>query len=68
MDTNLIARRQLYETFVDKNSANENYYFPYFRLIIWLTVYLQHLQQQFSTMTAGISPHCEKTNLTLNVI
>lgn len=46
VDTNLIARRQLYETFVDKNSANENYFFPYFQLIIWITVYL-HLQQHF---------------------
>lgn len=32
-------------------------------LTIWLTLHLQHLQQQFPKTTAGIFPHCEKTNL-----
>lgn len=62
VDTNLIARRQLYETFVDKNSANENYFFPYFQRIIWITVSAA-FTATFSKMTAGIFPHCEKTNL-----
>lgn len=61
-DTNLIARLQFYETSVDTNPANENYSISYFRLNIWLTLYLQHLQHQFSNMTAGIFPNCEKTN------
>lgn len=60
VDTNLIARRQLYETFVDKNSANENYFFPYFQLIIWITVYPQHLQQHFQKWQQGFSPIVRK--------
>lgn len=63
VDTNLIARLRFYETFVDKNLANENYYFSWVWLNIWLTVYLQLLQQQFSKVTAGIFPHCKKRNV-----
>lgn len=57
-DTNLSARLQFHETFVDMNPANENYYISYFQLNIRLTLYLQHLQ--FSNMTAGIFRLWEK--------